>query len=109
MMTVCFSAQWPLKVLPCTSRCMLGWFYHARPAAPHTKKPELETIPTYLSRPGGTRVGSLELTPESAWSRALNLKIWVQTGQMVTSNDVSVQAMHDHLKTRNFDGENPEF
>ena len=57
--------------------------------SPQKRKPEFETIPTELSRLGYTCLGTAELTQESSWSRALNLKIWARTVKMVQSYDFS--------------------
>ena len=57
--------------------------------SPQKPKPEFETIPTELSRLGYTCLGTAELTQESSWSRALNLKIWARTVKMVQSYDFS--------------------
>ena len=57
--------------------------------SPQKPKPEFETIPTELSRLGYTCLGIAELTQESSWSRALNLKIWARTVKMVQSYDFS--------------------
>ena len=57
--------------------------------SPQKPKPEFETIPTELSRIGYTCLGTAELTQESLWSRALNLKIWARTVKMVQSYDFS--------------------
>ena len=57
--------------------------------SPQKPKPEFETIPTELSRIGYTCLGTEELTQESSWSRALNLKIWARTVKMVQSYDFS--------------------
>ena len=57
--------------------------------SPQKRKPEFETIPTELSRIGYTCLGTAELTQESSWSRALNLKIWARTVKMVQSYDFS--------------------
>ena len=53
------------------------------------RKTEFETIPTELSRLGYTCLGTAELTQDSSWSRALNLKIWARTVKKVQSFDVS--------------------
>ena len=55
--------------------------------SPQKPKPEFETIPTELSRLGYTCLGTAELTQESSWSRAPNLKIWARTVKMVQSYD----------------------
>ena len=57
--------------------------------SPQKPKPEFETIPTELPRLGYTCLGIAELTQESSWSRALNLKIWARTVKMVQSYDFS--------------------
>ena len=57
--------------------------------SPQKPKPEFETIPTELSRLGYTFLGAAELTQESSWSRALNLKIWARTVKIVQSYDFS--------------------
>ena len=60
--------------------------------SPQKRKPEFETIPTELSRLAfivSTCLGTAELTQESSWSRALNLKIWARTVKMVQSYDFS--------------------
>ena len=57
--------------------------------SPQKPKPEFETIPTELSRLGYTCLGNAELTQESSWSRAPNLKIWARTVKMVQSYDFS--------------------
>ena len=61
----------------------------SRVTSPQKRKPEFETIPTELSRLGYTCLGTAELTQESSWSRALNLKIWARTVKMVQSYDFS--------------------
>ena len=55
--------------------------------SPQKRKPEFETIPTELSRLGCTCLETAELTQDSSWSRALNLKIWARTVKMVQSYD----------------------
>ena len=57
--------------------------------SPQKPKPEFETIPTELSRLGYERLCTAEITQESSWSRALNLKIWARTVKMVQSYDFS--------------------
>ena len=57
--------------------------------SPQKPKPEFETIPTELSRLGYSRLGTAEITQDSSWSRALNLKIWARTVKMVQSYDFS--------------------
>ena len=57
--------------------------------SPEKIKLEFETIPTELSRLAYTCLGTAELTQESSWSRALNLKIWARTVKMVQSYDFS--------------------
>ena len=63
--------------------------------SPQKPKPEFETIPTELSRLGYTCLDAAELTQESSWSRAPNLKIWARRSKWSKVMIFPVQASFD--------------